>query len=64
MNARRTRLIGYLCALGAGTLTLVAWWLLGDREGALVRTATVLVIASRAVALLLRGEPDELALPR
>jgi P-type Cu2+ transporter len=35
----------FYVALGAGTITLVAWWLLGDREGALVRTATVLVIA-------------------
>ena len=29
----------------AGAITLVGWWLLGDPEGALVRTATVLVIA-------------------
>jgi Cu2+-exporting ATPase len=35
----------FYVALAAGTITLVAWWLLGDREGALVRTATVLVIA-------------------
>jgi P-type Cu2+ transporter len=32
-------------ALAAGAVTLVAWWILGDPEGALVRTATVLVIA-------------------
>jgi Cu2+-exporting ATPase len=32
-------------ALAAGAVTLVAWWLLGDTEGALMRTATVLVIA-------------------
>jgi Cu2+-exporting ATPase len=35
----------FYVAVGAGTLTLIAWWLLGDREGALLRTATVLVIA-------------------
>ena len=32
-------------ALAAGVITLVVWWLLGDPEGALTRTATVLVIA-------------------
>jgi Cu2+-exporting ATPase len=35
----------FYLALAAGAITLVAWWLLGDPEGALVRTATVLVIA-------------------
>ena len=35
----------FYLALGAGALTLVAWWALGDPEGALLRTATVLVIA-------------------
>jgi Cu2+-exporting ATPase len=35
----------FYVAVVAGSVTLVAWWLLGDREGALVRTATVLVIA-------------------
>ena len=35
----------FYVALAAGATTLVVWWLLGDREGALVRTATVLVIA-------------------
>jgi Cu2+-exporting ATPase len=35
----------FYLALGAGIVTLVGWWLLGDDEGALVRTATVLVIA-------------------
>jgi len=43
--ADRAAALLFYVALGAGTLTLVAWWLLGDREGALVRTATVLVIA-------------------
>src|SRR5439155_1013055 len=32
-------------ALASGAVTLGFWWLQGDREGALVRTATVLVIA-------------------
>jgi P-type Cu2+ transporter len=35
----------FYVALAAGTITLVFWWLQGDPEGALVRTATVLVIA-------------------
>jgi Cu2+-exporting ATPase len=43
--ADRAAAILFYVALASGTVTLVAWWLLGDREGALVRTATVLVIA-------------------
>ena len=43
--ADRAAAILFYVALGAGIVTLVGWWLLGDREGALVRTATVLVIA-------------------
>jgi Cu2+-exporting ATPase len=43
--ADRAAAILFYVALAAGTITLIAWWLLGDREGALVRTATVLVIA-------------------
>jgi P-type Cu2+ transporter len=43
--ADRAAALLFYVALAAGTTTLVAWWLLGDREGALVRTATVLVIA-------------------
>ncbi len=35
----------FYVALAAGAITLVFWWLQGDPEGALVRTATVLVIA-------------------
>jgi Cu2+-exporting ATPase len=35
----------FYVALAAGAVTLAGWWLLGDPEGALVRTATVLVIA-------------------
>jgi Cu2+-exporting ATPase len=35
----------FYVAVVAGAVTLVVWWALGDPEGALVRTATVLVIA-------------------
>jgi P-type Cu2+ transporter len=43
--ADRAAAILFYVALGAGIVTLVFWWLAGDPEGALVRTATVLVIA-------------------
>ena len=43
--ADRAAAILFYVALAAGTITLAVWWLLGDPEGALVRTATVLVIA-------------------
>jgi P-type Cu2+ transporter len=43
--ADRAAAVLFYVALGAGILTLVGWWLAGDRAGALVRTATVLVIA-------------------
>jgi P-type Cu2+ transporter len=43
--ADRAAAILFYVALGSGVVTLVFWWLQGDREGALVRTATVLVIA-------------------
>ena len=43
--ADRAAAMLFYIALAAGTLTLVVWWLLGDPEGALIRTATVLVIA-------------------
>jgi Cu2+-exporting ATPase len=43
--ADRAAAILFYVAVAAGTITLVAWWVLGDPEGALVRTATVLVIA-------------------
>src|SRR5439155_27245248 len=43
--ADRAAAILFYVALTAGALTLGFWWLQGDREGALVRTATVLVIA-------------------
>jgi P-type Cu2+ transporter len=43
--ADKAAAILFYVALAAGTITLVFWWLQGDQEGALVRTATVLVIA-------------------
>ncbi len=43
--ADRAAALLFYVALAAGTVTLVTWWALGDPEGALVRTATVLVIA-------------------
>ena len=43
--ADRAAAILFYVALAAAAVTLVGWWLLGDPEGALVRTATVLVIA-------------------
>ncbi len=43
--ADRAAAILFYVALSAGVITLVFWWLQGDQKGALVRTATVLVIA-------------------
>jgi Cu2+-exporting ATPase len=43
--ADRAAAVLFYVALAAGAVTLLYWWLAGDREGALVRTATVLVIA-------------------
>ena len=43
--ADRAAALLFYVALAAGAFTLVGWWLLGDPEGALIRTATVLVIA-------------------
>ncbi len=43
--ADRAAAILFYVALGSGIITLVLWWVQGDPEGALVRTATVLVIA-------------------
>jgi P-type Cu2+ transporter len=43
--ADRAAALLFYVALIAGTVTLAYWWLQGDPEGALVRTATVLVIA-------------------
>ena len=43
--ADRAAAILFYVAVAAGTVTLIFWWLQGDPERALVRTATVLVIA-------------------
>jgi Cu2+-exporting ATPase len=43
--ADRAAALLFYVALGAGIVTLVAWWALGDTEEALIRTATVLIIA-------------------
>jgi P-type Cu2+ transporter len=43
--ADRAAAILFYVALASGIVTLVFWWLQGDSVGALVRTATVLVIA-------------------
>jgi Cu2+-exporting ATPase len=43
--ADRAAAILFYVALASGTVTLIFWWLQGDPERALVRTATVLVIA-------------------
>jgi Cu2+-exporting ATPase len=43
--ADRAAAVLFYVALTAGTVTLAFWWSQGDRQGALVRTATVLVIA-------------------
>jgi Cu2+-exporting ATPase len=43
--ADRAAALLFYVALAAGVVTLVVWWALGDPEGALIRTATVLVIA-------------------
>jgi len=43
--ADRAAAILFYVAVAAGMITLVYWWVAGDPEGALTRTATVLVIA-------------------
>ena len=43
--ADRAAAVLFYVALAAGAITLAFWWTQGDPEGALVRTATVLVIA-------------------
>ena len=43
--ADRAAAILFYVALAAGAITLAFWWIQGDPEGALIRTATVLVIA-------------------
>jgi glycerol-3-phosphate acyltransferase PlsY len=70
---RRPAFVSVAVSSTAWLLAGVLWWtrglpnLWGPRPTAalpLANAATVLVIASRAVLLLRRGEPDELALPR
>jgi P-type Cu2+ transporter len=43
--ADRAAALLFYIAVTSGTLTLAYWWVVGDKEHALVRTATVLVIA-------------------
>ena len=43
--ADRAAALLFYIAVAAGTLTCAYWWFAGDREHALIRTATVLVIA-------------------
>ena len=43
--ADRAAALLFYTAVGAGTLTFAYWWLAGDKQDALIRTATVLVIA-------------------
>jgi glycerol-3-phosphate acyltransferase PlsY len=70
---RRPALTSVAVSSTAWLLASVLWWrrglpnLWGPRPTAalpLANAATVLVIASRAIGLLRRREPDELALPR
>lgn len=72
-HLRRPALVAVGASSAAWLLASILWWkrglpnLWGPRPTAalpLANAATVLVIASRAVALLRRHEPDELALPR
>ena len=43
--ADRAAALLFYVALASGVLTLAYWWLAGDKEHALIRTATVLIIA-------------------
>ena len=43
--ADRAAALLFYIAVGTGTLTFAYWWLAGDRQHALIRSATVLVIA-------------------
>ncbi len=43
--ADRAAAILFYVAVAAGAITLTYWWFAGDREHALIRTATVLIIA-------------------
>lgn len=70
---RRPALVSVGVSTGAWLLASVIWWkrglpnLWGPRPTAalpLANAATAFVIAARVVPTLLRGDPDELALPR
>ena len=72
-GVRRPALVSVAVSSTVWLFASILWWrrglpnLWGPRPTAalpLANAATVLVIASRAVLLLRRGEPDELALPR
>jgi acyl phosphate:glycerol-3-phosphate acyltransferase len=72
-GVRRPALFSVAVSSAAWLLASLLWWrrglpnLWGPRPTAalpLANVATVLLIASRSVASLRRGEPDELALPR
>src|SRR5207302_2323337 len=43
--ADRAAAILFYVAIAAGAITFTYWWLSGDKEHALIRTATVLIIA-------------------
>src|SRR5436190_4781614 len=43
--ADRAAAILFYVAVGSGAITLIYWWFSGDNEHALIRTATVLIIA-------------------
>ncbi len=43
--ADRAAAMLFYVAVGAGAITFIYWWLLGDTQHALIRTATVLIIA-------------------
>ena len=43
--ADRAAALLFYVALASGVLTLIYWWLAGDKEHGLIRTATVLIIA-------------------
>lgn len=43
--ADRAAALLFYVAVGAGTMTFIYWWMSGDTQHALIRTATVLIIA-------------------
>jgi len=55
--ADRAAALLFYIAVGTGTLTFAYWWLAGERQHALIRSATVLVIACpHALGLSILGE--------